>query len=123
MKEEHVWILGGLAAIVVGFVLIKKSSASTQPAFSTIGKSSSEGGQASTGPATIDLLALSDPSHVFTVQEVQYLLNKWGSSPLPQVTGNWDDTTDLAVRDFQNRWGGGPKVSGLNVDGDPFEVG
>lgn len=86
----------------------------------TQGQSASDAGKASNLPSTTSLIELSSPSHVFTVQEVQYLLNQWGSRPLPAVTGAWSDTTAQAVRDFQTREG---RFGVQNLDGDPFSVG
>lgn len=124
--HKQAWIAGGVVVAVLVFVWSKKASAATGGATSktplawTFGQSAHGSGQASVGPTQQDLVPLSDPTHVFTVGEVQYLLNLWGSSPLPPQTGTYDDTTDLAIRDFQTRGGVyGP----MDVTGDPFDIG
>lgn len=76
-------------------------------------------GKASLAPSTTSLIELGEITHVFTAREVQYLLNLWGSKPLPQVTGNWDDTTVRAVRDYQTRESGHYGL--MDVTGDPFD--
>ena len=126
--HKPLWIAGGAVAAVLVFVWSKNASAMPKSATTTtsstlpwtFGVNAHQSGQASVGPSTNDLLPLSNPNHVFTTKEVQYLMNLWGSNPLPQQTGNWDDTTTQAVRDFQTRGGSyGP----MDVTGDAFDVG
>ena len=123
-SNKPLWIGGGLVVLIVGYALLKKGgtaagagSTSTLPW--TTG-SAGDAGRAATGPGVKDFLPLSDPNHVFTTGEVQYLLNLWGSSPLPPQSGSYDDTTNLAVRDFQTR---GTEFGPMDVTGDPFDVG
>lgn len=77
---------------------------------------------ASTGRSTKNLVLLSDPAHIFTVAEVQALLNLYGTSPRPAITGQWSDDTTLAVRDFQTRiFKEDPNFNLTDVTGNPFE--
>ena len=122
-SNKPLWIGGGLVVLIVGYALLKKSGTAATSSTSTLPwttGSAGDAGKAATGPGVKDLLPLSDPSHVFTTTEVQYLLNMWGSNPLPPQSGSYDDTTNLAVRDFQTR---GTEFGPMNVTGDPFDVG
>jgi len=121
------YLYGGAAVLALGalYLLTKKSSdaASTTDASGktlrltlSASRPISENQSPGLGQSTENLVLLADMGRPHTVSEVQWLLGAWGARPRPSVTGEWNDATTLAVRDFQTR-------SGLSiVNGDAFEA-